>query len=63
MADEVLGITPIAVDQTGREPPRRDQRSNSRRRPPKPPARADDEAKPAPGEGPPQVGSRLNVRA
>ena len=64
MPDELSGVSPIAVDRSNRDFPRRDpQQQNSRRQPPK---RQQPQAAPltaASGDEPPVVGSRLNVQA
>jgi hypothetical protein len=63
MAEEVSAVPRIAVERSQRDFPRRDaQQQGNRRRPPRhqPPDAA---LAPAPGDDPPLVGSRLNVRA
>jgi hypothetical protein len=63
MPDEVSGIPRVAIERSQRDFPRRDaQQQGNRRQPPRqqPPAQT---LAPTPGDEPPTVGSRLNVRA
>jgi hypothetical protein len=65
MAEEVSGVTRIAVDRTQRDFPRRDsprQQGDGRRQPRHQTLQAAPSA-PLPSDDPPVVGSRLNVRA
>ena len=66
MSDEISSVSPIAVDRTNRDHPRREPpNQQSRRQPPKPtgaPA-ADPTTEDSKDEEHPVVGSRLNVRA
>jgi hypothetical protein len=63
MPEEVAAVPQVAVERSQRDFPRRDaQQQGSRRRPPRPHP-PDAALAPAPGDDPPLVGSRLNVRA
>jgi hypothetical protein len=63
MPDEVSGIPRIAVERSHRDFPRRDGQPQGDRRHPPHRQPAPEPVTPAPGEDPPTVGSRLNVRA
>jgi len=63
MPDEISGVSPIAIDRTNQDHPRRDQQQGSRRQPRKPAPRQPAPVSRAAGEDPPLVGSRLDVRA
>jgi hypothetical protein len=60
MSDEISGVSPIAVDRTNRDQPRRESsRQQDRRKPPKPTVQHEESK----DDEPRVVGSRLNVRA
>jgi hypothetical protein len=63
MPEEVSGIPRIAVERSQRDFPRRDGQQQGSRRKPARPQPPDGSTAPAPGDDPPLMGSRLNVRA
>ncbi len=63
MPDEISGISPIAIDRTNPDHPRRDQSQHgSRRHPPRPRPPSPEPLAMAEQDERPLVGSRLNVR-
>jgi hypothetical protein len=64
MPEEVSGIPRISVERNQRDFPRRDgQQPGHRKQKPRHQAQAALSAAPTPGDDPPTVGSRLDVRA
>ena len=64
MADELSGVSPIAIDRNRRDFPRREpQQQGSKRQPHKQPHQPEAPLSASFGDDAPVVGSRLNVRA
>jgi hypothetical protein len=64
MPEEISGIPRISVERSQRDFPRRDgQQPGDRKQKPHPQEQPPLSATPAPGDDPPTVGSRLDVRA
>jgi hypothetical protein len=64
MPDAISGVSPIAIDRTNPDHPRRDPQDQQPRGSRRHPARPSGQATPAAADpDPPVVGSRLNVHA